>query len=122
MACLCFLFVSSSNLVFTMCILIAYYLACLALPPGTPKVKVGNPEATTVLKGEWEKLSEQEMLDMTEECYQQLIEDKKTKLTGGHNSSITLFHDAMSNLHVIEDAVSTLCMIYSTVQYDLITF
>lgn len=85
---------------------------CLALPPDTPKVKVGNREVTDALKREWEKLSEEEIFDITEERYQQLIEDKKTKLTGGHNTSITAFHDSVANLEAITDRVSLIHMFF----------
>lgn len=60
---------------------------------------------TAQIKGEWEKMSSEEAMAATEERFQQLIEDSKTKRTGQSNSSIAEFHDAVANLKYLEDKV-----------------
>ena len=69
------------------------------------KKKIGDKEATPIIKAEYQAMSHEEIVEATSEHAQVLKEDKKTKLTGGHNRSITEFHDTMANLRAIEDKV-----------------
>lgn len=43
--------------------------------------------------------------EVTEERFQQLVEDSKTKRTGSNNTSISTFHDSVSNLKALENKV-----------------
>ena len=69
------------------------------------KKKIGDKEATPIIKEEYQSMTHEEVVEATSEHAQILKENKKTKLTGGHNRSITEFHDTMANLRAIEDKV-----------------
>lgn len=75
------------------------------MPPDVPKKKVGDPEITAQLRKEWDEMSPEQIKNITEERFQQLREDSKTKRTGANNSSIASFHDSVSNLKFLENKV-----------------
>ena len=50
-------------------------------------------------------MTEEDIIKATDDHLKVLKENKRIKLIGGHNRSITEFHDAMANLRSIEDQV-----------------